>query len=240
MHKPMFFLALLTFFAGLIISLTLRANADLFTPSGDLRYKELISYIEELEEENADISDQINQVRGQIGEIQNNQGEEEGVLLGLQKNLDMLKLTGGYLEVEGPGIIIILDDNQTAAEIARKNNPDSYYPEDYIIHDKNLLYILKALAGRIEAVAINNQRIVDNSNIRCVGTVVMVDSFRLAPPYEIKIIGDPSLLEAAVTSCGEYLPLKTKEMINVIQSENLTLPAYTGSSSYLYGQSIKN
>lgn len=158
----------------------------------------------------------------------------------LQNQIQRLKLRAGLIEVTGPGIIIVLDDNITGAEAAKTNQPALYDPEDYIVHDKNLLYLVSSLKGQAEALAINNQRILPNSDIRCVGTVIMVNSTRLAPPYEIKAIGNPDLLEAAVMNSDEYIYLKSKEMpVKLTKADIINIPAYKGSHSLNYAQAIK-
>jgi len=222
---------------GFIVMFSLKANSTPDTTSEDTQYQTLINYVKTLEKETAALEDEIILTRGKIDAIQQGQAGEQDKLANLQTVLDEMNLEAGYTEVTGPGIIITLDDNTKGAEIAKKNNPSSYYAEDYIIHDKNLLYIVKALAQNSEAVSINDQRIVDSSNIRCVGTLIMVNSSRLAPPYEIKIIGNQDLLESDFLNCEEYLTLKVKDMpIKVGKSDNLTIPAYTGGYNLDYIQ----
>lgn len=96
-----------------------------------------------------------------------------------------------------PWDYITLDDNTVGAEFAQKNNPTTYVASNYIVHDKDLLYLIRSLASATEACSVNDVRITDSSSIRCAGTIILINSTRLAPPYEIKIIGDPDELEAA-------------------------------------------
>ena len=102
-----------------------------------------------------------------------------------------------------------------------------YFPEEYIVHAKDIRYLLNAVCPDIKAISINGRRLVDSSNITCVGTVIMIDSFRLAPPYEIIMIGDPDILEADLINSDRYIYLDFKEMpIKIEKLENLTCPAY--------------
>ncbi|MDN5344294.1 MAG: hypothetical protein PWQ18_405, partial [Clostridia bacterium] len=116
------------------------------------------------------------------------------------------------------------------AQAAEKSSQATYNPENFIIHDKNVLYLVNELrAAGAEAIAVNGQRIVTNSDIRCVGTVIMVNSTRLAPPYEVQAIGNPDTLLAAVEKSVDFSLLKSRDFpVKVAKSPNLTLPAYKG------------
>jgi len=220
---------------GFIVVFSLKANNTADTNSEETPYQTLINYVKTLEKETAALGEEIILTRDKINTVQQSQSGEQDKLANLQTVLDEMNIKAGYTEVSGPGIIITLEDNVKGAELAKKNNPSTYYPEDYIIHDKNLLYIIKALSKNSEAVSINSQRIVDSSNIRCVGTLIMVNSSRLAPPYEIKIIGNKDLLETDFLNCEEYLALKVKNMpIKLEKKDNINISAYTGGYSLNY------
>lgn len=203
--------------------------------------KTLIDIINNLEAETNVLEETIDSLRKQIEDIQKQEAPGQGFLVSLQDQIKQLKLRSGHTDVSGPGIIIELDDNVAGAEAAKINNPDMYNPEYYIVHDKNLLYLVSALRGQSEAIAINNQRLVATSDIRCVGTVIMVNSSRLAPPFQIKAIGDPRLLEAAVLNSDEYLILESREMpFSITKAEDISLPGFKGSSTINYAQPIKD
>ncbi|MEL7563897.1 MAG: DUF881 domain-containing protein [Dehalobacterium sp.] len=200
----------------------------------------LIDIINNLESETNVLEETIDSLRKQIEEIQKQESPGQGFLVSLQDQIAQLKLRSGQTDVSGPGIIIELDDNVTGAEASKANNPEMYDPEYFIVHDKNLLFLVSALRGHAEAIAINNQRLVATSDIRCVGTVIMVNSSRLAPPFQIKAIGDPRLLEAAVLNSDEYLMLKSREMpFTITKAENISLPGFKGSNTINYAQPIK-
>jgi uncharacterized protein YlxW (UPF0749 family) len=148
----------------------------------------------------------------------------------LQKEIETLKLYAGLVPVSGSGITVVIDDNNAGAQAAKKSSPLTYRAEDYIIHDKNVLYLVNDLKNAgAEAIAINGLRLVTTSDIRCVGTVILVNSTRVAPPYEIQALGDPEVLEAALQQSLEYMFLKSRDFpIKITTAEELVLPAYNG------------
>ena len=110
-------------------------------------------------------------------------------------------------------------------------------PNRYVIHYENLLYIVNDLRNAgAEGISINGQRIVVSSEIRCVGNVIMVNTTRLAPPFEISAIGNPTALEEAINSSSTYQQLAlsgfpTSYKATNVHSKDIVLPAYTGSFS---------
>jgi len=226
---------------GMLLSSALRAQTALENSEKASRNQTLIDIINSLEEETKVLEETIDSLRAQIEKIQNEEAPgQQGYVASLQDQIQQLKLRSGQTNVSGPGIIIVLDDNTAGAEAAKINNPEFYNPEDFIVHDKNLLYLISAIRGEAEAIAINNQRLAANSDIRCVGTVIMVNSSRLAPPYEIKAIGDPLRLEAAVLNSDEYVYLKSKEMpVTITKAEEISLPGLKGLGTISYTQPVK-
>lgn len=225
---------------GLLLTAALRTQTAVQDEIKASKNSTLIDIINNLEEETKVLEESISSLRSQIENIQQQEAPGQGFVVSLQDQIQRLKLRSGQTNVSGPGIIVVLDDNTAGAEATKANNPNFYDPENFIVHDKNLLYLVSALRGQSEAIAINNQRLVATSDIRCVGTVIMVNSSRLAPPYEIKAIGDPLLLEAALLNSDEYVYLKSKDMpVSITKAEDISLPDFKGSNTINYAQPIK-
>ena len=55
------------------------------------------------------------------------------------------------------------------------------------------------------SIAVNDNRIVNNTGFSCAGTTILVDTKRLAPPYRIDAIGDPENLKNALIMPGGYV-----------------------------------
>ncbi len=233
-RKKYLYLTVACILTGLLLTVALHAQtAD---EAETAENKTLIDIINNLESETKVLEENISYLHSQIEKIQKKESDQ-GILVNLQNKVQKLKLQAGQTVVAGSGITVVLDDNTTGAEAAKSNNPDLYNPEDYIVHDKNLLYLVNAIRGKAEAISINNQRLIATSDIRCVGTVIMVNSSRLAPPYQIKAIGDSSVLEAAITNSDEYFFLKNKNMpISVTKSTNIALPDFKGSNTINYAK----
>lgn len=240
-RKWQFALTVLSVAAGIIlISLIMTYQAHrgeaAESPNADL-----IEIINRLEEETLTLEELIEQKRDRNDQIRERQIHDVDQLAGLQTELEWLRRMTGLTQVSGPGIVVTLDDNEAMAAAAKASDPLTFDPNKYIIHDKDLLYLVNDLkAGGAEAISINNQRITTPSDIRCVGTVILVNSMRLAPPYEIRAIGDPEILTYHVTNGQTYPWLRNRDFpVSIVQEENILIPTYKGSLSASHLQEVK-
>jgi uncharacterized protein YlxW (UPF0749 family) len=232
-------LLLISLLSGLLVAWQWRSH--LATAALEQQDPALIDIIHSLEKEDASLENTIATLRSQIEAIQKERSQGKGRLAQLQQEIEALKLAAGLTPVTGPGIIVTLDDNIAGAQAAKNSSPTTYKPEDYIIHDKNVLYLVNEIkAAGAEAIAVNGQRVVTSTDIRCVGTVILVNSTRLAPPYEVQAIGNPDVLEAAVQRSVDFSFLKSRDFpVKVTKSLHLTLPAYKGGFSQDYVRLVK-
>lgn len=150
---------------------------------------------------------------------------ETGSTEGIKKEQERLKSLAGLTSVQGPGVRITLDDSKQASKIGENANL-------YIIHDEDVLKVINELrASGAEAIAINEQRLIATSEIRCVGPTLLVNDVRYSPPYEIIAIGDPKTMESALKLRGgvaETLKFYGIE-IQIRKDDHITIPSYKGN-----------
>ncbi|MGF7184336.1 uncharacterized protein YlxW (UPF0749 family) [Desulfitispora alkaliphila] len=222
--------------SGFLISLQLQVQSNM--ADTELNEKdELVAMIKELEEETFSMEDRIDTLRQSIKSFQEDLTTGQYALESLQSELSILRTDLGLTEVTGSGVVITIDDNVSGAESARAEGLDRYHPDDYIIHYKNLLYFINEIRNTTDAISINNHRVVASTDIRCVGTVILVNTTRLAPPYEIKLIGNPRQLEYAINNSSELNYLTNRGFPTEINlQDELTINAYRGSYRYNYAE----
>lgn len=149
-------------------------------------------------------------------------------LADLQKELENANLAVGFTPVEGPGIIIIVDDNP------------AYNPEDdpniYLIHDQALMQLANDLmAAGAEAISINGQRIVAMSEFRCAGTLININGVKTGAPFTLKVIGNPDILYGMMKSNQGYLAYLDMRgyKTSIEKADQLRLPALERPKSLL-------
>lgn len=166
--------------------------------------------------------------------------EQENIYLRQQLNeydrdreIIRLKMAAGQIPLTGKGLKIILSDS----EYKLKDYED---PSFYVVHYDQLGLLVNELwAAGAEAIAVNGHRIVHTSGFSCAGTTILIDTKRLAPPYEIKAIGDPDNLKNALMMPGGFVEqqiLAFNLKFVVEKMDKISIPAYKGSISFDYAQ----
>jgi len=228
------------FLIGIFIMVSIRAN-NIPILRADPRNEELIRSITALEEDIAALEEDRRMLEEQIAAIHDEQARGENNLGQLRQIQENLRLIACQTELKGPGLIITIDDNKEGAEKAKSSSPETFSPENYIVHDKDLLYIVRALAPYAEAMAINNVRLNDSSHIRCAGTVILINYAILAPPYDIKVLGDQDILQQALQAASSYRSLLYNMMpVKTVTAEELVLPGYSGTYAPVFSKLSQN
>lgn len=154
--------------------------------------------------------------------------ESTGSAFGTMKNeLDKALNYSDYTRVEGPGVILTLNDSQR--EISEGEDISWY-----LIHDIDILEIVNDLrTAGAEAISINGERVTATTGIRCGGPTINIDGKRHAVPFIIKAIGDPKSLEAAVLAPESYIEIYMEYsgiQVDIQKVEKLVIEGYKGSS----------
>lgn len=151
---------------------------------------------------------------------------------GDRKVLNDLKIKAGEVPLHGPGVLVVVNDSKVTPKAGEN-------PNLYVIHDDDLLRLLNELrAAGAEALSINQERLLDISEVRCAGPTVSVNNTRFSPPYEIRAIGDPKTLESALRLRGGVVEtLKFWGItVDVKKKDNLVIPAYKGTRHFEYAR----
>lgn len=147
----------------------------------------------------------------------------------LLDDLKSAKFLAGLTAVKGPGVIVTLSDSKTPFP---GGLPANMQPPN-IIHDTDINQVVNELkAAGAEAVAVNDQRLVAVSPVRCAGPTVFVNNTAQTPPYVIMAIGDPKTLETALNISGgiaAQIKQFDKAMFQITPSKQVTVPAYSGT-----------
>jgi len=213
---------------GLLLSLGWQSasknNADATAPESS----KIELSIGRLEAEQAELKSKLATLRQDLATRQRASISSTDRLQALRTELDREQLRAGLKSVQGPGVVVTLDDS--TVQLPRGADPNTYIIHEYDLRDiVNLLW----MSGS-EAVAINDERLVSHSSVYCVGSTVMVNNTRLSPPYSIRAIGNSRVQQDYLRNPSYLKNLKEKQRLyglrfNIEASSSLTLPAYAGS-----------
>jgi len=201
---------------GFMLAIQFRSTQDLRASLPFQRVEELSARLYQVEAENKELE-------AELRDLKSLSTTEKG-----EKINDDIMMFAGMTALEGPGIILTIDDS---GKIAKKDND----PNLYIVHDEDVLKVVNELrAAGAEAISINGQRLTANSEIRCAGPTISVNNVRSAPPFEIRAIGDKDNLTNAINMRGGVADsLKVWGIkLDIKPSDNVWIPAYKASSKY--------
>lgn len=195
---------------------------------------ELLKELSAIKLEKESYLEAIDRLEEQLGAIQNSASDENVIIKNLTEELNRFKAFAGMTKVSGTGIIITID------------NP----PQDIAVNlDKNIAYDYKLLLDLInelnsagaEAIAINEQRMVNSTEVRLAGNQVNVNTLPISPPFVIKVIGNSSTLDGAINQRFGIVQniRETGYYIEVRQVENLEINAFTGNMKFRYANTVK-
>ncbi len=215
------------FILGLLLSTSFYSQKEFKRNLPDYRKQTLVDSIKELEAEKETLKSSIALLRKRVDLYEKEAAATEGSLTSFINESKALKETAGLTELTGKGLEITLADSPTLPEFENPNN--------YIIHDYDLRTVLGALIkGGPKGVAINGERIVETTSIRCAGSTIMVNSTRISTPYLIYVIGHQERLREALAEDPAFQQLSTDYAesfgltVNVKNRNKITLPSFEG------------
>jgi len=238
-------LTVMTFILGAFIGLALKAeNKARKENLPSTRFPVLASYYASDQNRMLGMEDTIGELNRQIAILSDSASSRASKSHALDEELNQARVMAGLTEVEGPGIVITLKDSP-------KRPPSDVPPElladisvNYLIHDVDIQRVVNELsAAGAEAFAINGQRVVANTAVRCVGPAIQVNGVPLTPPYKIAAIGDPKGLSTALNmqnGVADMLRQTDPAMIAVDQKDKMVLPAFDGVMQFRFAKPVSD
>jgi uncharacterized protein YlxW (UPF0749 family) len=142
------------------------------------------------------------------------------------------RLVAGFTAVSGPGIEVVLtdaDDTPVSEFVTRRLNGD------------DLLKVVNELrVANAEAIALNGERLISQSEIVTAGNGIMVNQRRVSRPYHFKAIGEAAVLARALKAKGGILEnlqfYGTRATIT--PKRIIRVPAYRGRIDLRYARPV--
>ncbi len=155
----------------------------------------------------------------------------------LQAKAEALRVPAGLEAVTGPGITVTLSDapeeviNSTTQQLGL-----------LIVHQQDIQAVVNAMwrAGA-RGVAVQGQRLVTTTGIKCKGPTVQLDGVPYAQPYVITAVGDQVDLLGAIEKDRDLQIYREQAKLpdiavgwNLESHAEITVPGYTGLTSIDY------
>ena len=196
----------------------------------EMQETELRESLVEWKKKYEETSEKLEETNQKITEYQEKAISNEEASELLAKELEATNTILGKTDVEGEGIIIILNTGAT------KDTDDIEHSAE--IEAQDLIQLVNELryAGA-EAISINDERIVNMTDIVDISTkFIMVNKTRIQAPYTVKVIGDKKYLQSALNIKNGFVDLKTSEgkSVSVEERNNVRILKYSGEMDINY------
>lgn len=219
---------------GLLVTLQWRTQAE--RSELTVRYNTpLVDAATALQNEQDKLKADLAALRVQLDEIQRNSSTQSGAERELQSRIDELRASAGLTALSGDGVAIQLDDARNVSVAARDVDRS-------ICHATDLTDILNtAWKGGAEAIAVNEERIVNSSSVYCVGSTIMVNGTLMSPPFNINAIGPQNALLGAFDDPNQLQDIKQRRDVQglgfrVTRASAIHVPAFSGALNVRYAE----
>lgn len=210
---------------GFIIGIQLKTVKKQMSTTTDIqRVSDLSAELKNVKDENEVLSVKLKESTKKANEYEAALSNDGSAYKTLMDELDNLRKSAGFTSLKGRGVTVTIDDSRT---IGGNDKADA---NAFLVHAEDILSVLNELsAAGAEAIAINDQRIISTSAVRCVGPVVNVNEVKLAAPFVITAIGAPDVLESALKIQGGVVDTLSPWgiQITIRKFQEVSVPAYS-------------
>lgn len=180
---------------------------------------ELVKDILQERSNNEKLQQRIEELQIELDAFDSEERVDQNTMQQLRDEVKAARIIAGLETVRGTGLLIELDAEG-----------------DRVIEDRHMLELINELrASDVQAMAVNDERIVATTEIRKAGRYLMVNGRQLVTPYTVKAIGDPQKMENSLRLLGgivEKFNLYNFK-VTLTQSEDIIVPAVRDDGTVL-------
>ncbi|NFH89205.1 DUF881 domain-containing protein [Clostridium botulinum] len=201
----------LIFLTTLILGISISTNINLgeiqsFVELNAKQYKDAIEERANLYKEIGILKENNNEIKDKINDYMKEDEKNDKILEDMKAQILDYELFVGSSQVEGPGIVLKINDASINLE-----QDSQFEVADKIFHDNDMALVLNELrkAGA-EAISVNNHRVIPWTGVICNWAFIGFDDNTMeSAPFSIYAIGDPEKLKTALLEDGSHV----KELI---------------------------
>jgi uncharacterized protein YlxW (UPF0749 family) len=218
------------FIASIIIGILISMNISFSKKSDRVflstkQYQDAYNYKNKLYNDISGLMDQYSEYSAKLKKYKSNESNQVQIDNTIQEELNQNNLLLGKVPVEGEGLLITLRDGNT------QNVQDSFEAQLRLVHNTDIIQVINDLKNAgAEAISINGQRLVQQSEIYCSGPFIRVNGIKTPVPFLISAIGNKEVLYNYMMSNENYLKsLMTRKIkVNVVSMDDIKIPKFNG------------
>lgn len=192
----------------------------------------LITEVEERTAYTDGLRAQIQRLRQQIARMRGRELSKDASGREVRERLRQRELVTGMVPVEGPGLVVTLDDAAAGDGGLTMGSP----PAHRRVTDRHLQALVNTLwEGGAEAIAIDGQRLTPLTAVRSAGEAILVNYRPVDPPYVVSAVGEPDRLRSVLAGSETGRRFHTLQMnvgirFETEQTRHVRLPGASGLS----------
>lgn len=229
-------IAIVCIILGIIVSIQYKTVNEVVGPGylPNQKNKELAQELNRLQEQKKSLMNELNNLENKVKKYENEASEESDYVKELSKELLKYRMFAGYEAVEGPGIVITIDDPDY--DTIYGNNMSQLVENHGLLLD--IISYLNVTGA--EAISINGLRYTSFSEILVAGNHLNFNNKPIGVPVEIKAIGPAQDLESSLRITGGIIDLMESYdfRIKIVQKDNITIPRYTEIKEFRYAEPV--
>jgi uncharacterized protein YlxW (UPF0749 family) len=231
---------------GLLVPVVVLLAGLLFATSGrtaqgtDLRAGEVTQLSQLIAQRNTAITrqeQQLAELQTQVERLTKQAATRNGAVAAAQQEGDRGAVSAALVALQGPGLVITLDD---APQRADGTLPPNARPDDLVIHQSDVQAVVNAVwAAGADGVAIMDQRLIGTSAVRCVGNTLLLQGRTYSPPFVIAAIADADAVRAQLALSPQVEVFQQAVdafglTFDIQAHPRVTVPAYHGALDLIY------
>ncbi|OCB00307.1 DUF881 domain-containing protein [Clostridium beijerinckii] len=233
-NKGFFFVFIATIILGVLISMNFNFKGiQSYSQLNATEYQNAVEERAALYRDIGNLQEDNNEKKDKIRNYVQNDKKNDKILDDMKTQISDYKSFIGSNNVEGPGIILKINDGTTNA---LEENTDEI--NNKLLHDNDMALVLNELrVAGAEAISVNNHRILPWSGVICNWAFLGFDDGGMEyAPFNIYAIGDPEKLKAALLEDGSHVKqlMFRKLYVDIKVVDKIIMPPTTANSNVKY------
>ncbi|KAB3533184.1 DUF881 domain-containing protein [Alkaliphilus serpentinus] len=198
----------------------------------NFRAQQVTAELRDLRSEKEHLAKELSEIENRLREYESFEADDNTIIKNLNLDLERYQFLSGNSNVEGPGIIITIEEEV-------EDGKNSFI----MLYNDLLLAIINELnASTAEAISINGLRYTSSTEVYYSSNSVLINSEQTTLPYVIKAIGNPETLEAALNMRYRIIwNMRQEEGIKVTieKKDHIVIPKVTEIINYKYAKPVE-
>lgn len=237
-RKEVLAIVIVSIFLGIILSIQFKTVNKTF--EGALptqKAQQLTVDLKKAEKERDALIKKIEELEEKTSQYEKGEVQKDVYVENLYNDAMKYRLLAGYLDVEGPGVVLEIDNPVVDLQYG-----DQQYFNNIAAELELILQAISVLnAADAEAISINGQRYTAFTEIERAANHIEINGVSTNAPITIKAIGDPKTLESALSiKTGIIDNLRDWGYIAQVKQESkIEIPKYKRSVEFIHASPIE-